>query len=98
MTSQGVMRAGNSGLSSHGGKTIQHVLHGSSKVWQSWKYNGNSLLSLTSTSKRNGGFICCVPDCFTDNKRNSEFSFYTFPNGESVELKELPKKWINLIA
>ena len=30
-----------------------------------------------------GGFICCVPDCFSNSRRNPELSFYNFPNGKS---------------
>ena len=34
--------------------------------------NRNSQLSSTSTNKRSGGFTCCVPGCFTNNKINPE--------------------------
>jgi hypothetical protein len=59
--------------------------------------NGNKPLSSSSTSKRSGGFTCCVPGCFTNSKRNPEFSFYNFPSGKSEESKELRQKWIDLI-
>jgi hypothetical protein len=58
--------------------------------------NGNSSLSSTSTSK-SGGFTCCVPSCFSNNKRNPEPSIYNFPSGKSVESKELRNNWISLI-
>ena len=63
--------------------------------------NDKSPLSSTSTTKRSGGadgFTCCVPGCFTNNKRNPELSFYNFPNGKSKESVERRKKWINLIS
>ena len=60
--------------------------------------NGNKPLSSSSTSKRSGGFTCCVPGCFTNSKRNPEFSFYNFPSGKSEKSKELRQKWIGLIA
>ena len=31
------------------------------------------------------GFTCCVPGCFTNNKRNLELSFYNFPYDKIVE-------------
>ena len=55
----------------------------------------------TSTTKRSGGaggFTCCVPGWFTNNKRNPELSFYNFPNGKSQESVERREKWINLIS
>jgi hypothetical protein len=60
--------------------------------------NGNKPLSSSSASKRSGGFTCCVPGCFTNSKRNPEFSFYNFPSGKSEKSKELRQKWIGLIA
>ena len=45
-----------------------------------------------------GGFTCCVPGCFNNNKKNPELSFYNFPNGKSPESRELRKKWIHLIS
>lgn len=45
-----------------------------------------------------GGFTCCVPGCFNNNKKNPELSFYNFPNGKSPESQELRKKWIHLIS
>ena len=49
-------------------------------------------------SKSSGGFTCCVPGCFNNNKRSPELSFYNFPNGKSKESVELRKKWIRLIS
>jgi hypothetical protein len=46
--------------------------------------NGNSPLSLTSTSKRSSGFTCCVAGCLTNNKINPEPSFYNSPSGKSA--------------
>ena len=63
--------------------------------------NGKSPLSSTSTTKRSGGaggFTCCVPGWFTNNKRNPELFSYNFPNGKSEESVERRKKWINLIS
>ena len=57
--------------------------------------NGNSPLSSTSTSKRNGGFTCCVPGCFANNKRNPELYFHNFPSGNIVKSKEHRKNCIN---
>jgi hypothetical protein len=48
--------------------------------------NGNSPLSLTSTSKRSSGFTCCAPGCLTSNKINPEPSFYNSPSGKSTEI------------
>ena len=45
-----------------------------------------------------GGFTCCVPGCFSNNKKNADLSFYNFPNGKSPESQELRKKWIHLIS
>ena len=45
-----------------------------------------------------GGFLCCVPGCFNNNKKNSELSSYSFQNGKSVELRGLRKRWRNLIS
>ena len=44
-----------------------------------------------------GGFTCCVPGCFNNNKKNPELSFYNCPKGKSPESQELRKKWIHLI-
>jgi hypothetical protein len=49
-------------------------------------------------SKSSGGFTCCVPGCFNNNKRSPELSFYNFPNGKSKESVERRKKWIRLIS
>ena len=49
-------------------------------------------------SKSSGGFTCCVPGCFNNNKQSPELSFYNFPNGKSKESVELRKKWIRLIS
>ena len=45
-----------------------------------------------------GGLTCCVPDCFSNSKRNPEPSFYNLPNGKSKERQELPKKWLHMIS
>ena len=45
-----------------------------------------------------GGFTCCVPDCFSNSKRNPELSFYNLPNGKSKERQELRKKWLHMIS
>lgn len=44
-----------------------------------------------------GGFICCVFGCFSNNK-NFEFFFYNFFYRKSLELQELRKRWIYLIC
>lgn len=54
----------------------------------------------TTASKKSGGdggFTCCVPGCFSNNK-NPELSFYNFPHRKSPESQELRKKWIHLIC
>ena len=53
--------------------------------------NGNSPLSSTSTSKKSGGFMCCVPDCFTNNKRNLNPGAPE-PRGQRGKLPPLPKQ------
>ena len=30
-----------------------------------------------------GGYTCCVPECFSNSKRDSNLSFYSFPDGKS---------------
>ena len=60
--------------------------------------SGKSSKPKSSTSGGRGGFTCCVPGCFSNNKRNPELSFYNFPNGKNEESQELRKKWVNLIS
>ena len=45
-----------------------------------------------------GGFTCCVPGCFNNNKRDKHLSFYNFPNGKSKEKQILREKWINAVS
>ena len=33
---------------------------------------------LAKQSGGHGGFTCCVPGCFSNNKKNPELSFYNF--------------------
>ena len=52
------------------------------------------------TNKRRGGrggFTCCVSNCFNNSKKHTHLAFYTFPNGDSKEKKDLRKRWIHLI-
>ena len=35
-------------------------------------------------SAKSGGFTCCVPGCFNNNKRNRNISFYVFPQDEKL--------------
>ena len=54
----------------------------------------SSITTKTTAHKRGGtgGFTCCVPGCFNNNKRNPELSFYNFRNGKSEEAQILQKK------
>ena len=40
-----------------------------------------------------GGFTCCVPGCFNNDKRNRGVSFYKFPKD-----KKLKKTWLQKIS
>ena len=40
-----------------------------------------------------GGITCCVPECYNNNKRNKDLSFYVIPAD-----KTLRKKWLNAIS
>ncbi|MCP4923277.1 MAG: THAP domain-containing protein, partial [bacterium] len=54
-----------------------------------------------STSRRSGGlggFTCCVPNCFSNSKKNKNLSFYAFPNGKSKEKQLLRKRWTHFIS
>ena len=65
------------------------------------KNNGECAVSVPVSAKRSGGhggFTCCVPGCFSKNKKNPELFFYNFPNCNSQESRDLQKKWINLIS
>ena len=43
-----------------------------------------------------GGIACCVPQCYNNNKRNKDLSFYVIPNKKIYP--ELWKKWLNAIS
>ena len=45
-----------------------------------------------------GGFTCCVPHCFSNNKRDRHLKFYEFPSGGSKEKQLLRKKWLHCIS
>ena len=45
-----------------------------------------------------GGYTCCVPECFSNSKRNPHLSFYNYPDGQSEEKKLLRKRWIHLVG
>ena len=65
------------------------------------KNNGECAVSVPVSAKRSGGhggFTCCVPGCFSNNKKNPELFSYNFPNCNSQESRDLQKKWINLIS
>ena len=65
------------------------------------KNNGECAVSVPVSAKRSGGhggFTCCVPGCFSNNKKNPELFFYNFLNCNSQESIDLQKKWINLIS
>ena len=65
------------------------------------KNNGEHAVSVPVSGKRSGGhggFTCCVPGCFSNNKKNPELFLYNFPNCNSEESRDLQKKWINLIS
>ena len=68
------------------------------RMLTSSKNIGENSNCTSKKSKSSGGFTCCVPGCFNNNKRNPELSFYNFPNGKSKESVELRKKWIRLIS
>ena len=31
-----------------------------------------------------GGITCCVPQCYNNNKRNKDISFYVIPNKKNI--------------
>ena len=46
-------------------------------------------------ASKSGGFTCCVPGCFNNNKRNRNLSFYVFPQNEKLRkvwLREISRK------
>ena len=45
-----------------------------------------------------GGYMCCIPGCFSNSKRDKHISFCAFPNGKSKEKQMLLKKWICMIC
>ena len=49
-------------------------------------------LSSTTTPKTHGGFTCCVPGCFNNNKRNRELAFYALLSGKTAESIDLRKQ------
>ena len=36
-----------------------------------------------------GGNTCCVPECFSNSKRDPSLSFYSFPDGKSDGLRRI---------
>ena len=47
----------------------------------------------SNMASKSGGFTCCVPGCFNNNKRNRNLSFYVFPQNE-----KLRKVWLRKIS
>ncbi len=45
-----------------------------------------------------GGYTCCVPECFSNSKRDKELSFYSFPEGKSKEKQFLRNRWIHMVC
>ena len=45
-----------------------------------------------------GGYTCCVPDCFSNSKRDPNLSFYSFPDGKSEDKVLLRKRWLHLVG
>ena len=53
------------------------------------KNNGECAVSVPVLAKQSGGhggFTCCVPGCFSNNKKNPELSFYNFYNYNFITL------------
>ena len=48
--------------------------------------------------KTRGGYTCCVPGCYNNNKKNKDLHFYRFPQGQSKEKQQLRKKQILLVS
>ena len=47
-----------------------------------------------SSGKSKGGKItCCVPECYSNSKRNPELSYYVIPKEENLR-----KKWLHMIS
>ena len=44
-----------------------------------------------------GGYTCCVPECFSNSKRDPSLSFYSFPDGKSEDKVLLIKRWLHLV-
>jgi hypothetical protein len=54
----------------------------------------NDIVQLKQNKKRNGGFTCCVPKCFSNSVKHKNLSFYAFPNKD----KNLRKIWLHKIS
>ena len=92
------MCAMNFGLSSHPNIKNSSVVGKEFDIACSGEERAFPLTTAPKKSGGDGGFTCCVPGCFSNNKKNPELSFYNFRNGKSPESQELRKKWIHLIS
>ena len=45
-----------------------------------------------------GGYTCCVPECFSNSKRDPSLSFYSFPDRKSEGTVLLRKRWLHLVG
>ena len=45
-----------------------------------------------------GGYACCVPECFSNSKRDPSLSFYSFPDGKSDDKVLLRERWLYLVG
>ena len=45
-----------------------------------------------------GGYTCCVPECFSNSKRDPSLSFYSFPDGKLEDKVLLRKRWLHLVG
>lgn len=48
--------------------------------------------------KTRGGYTCCVPGIYNNNKKNKYLHFYRSPQGQSKEKQQIRKKWILLAS
>ena len=51
----------------------------------------NTVTDLTKTKLR-GGYMCCVPGCYSNSKKQKKLSFHKFPQDDTLR-----KKWIGKI-
>ena len=58
----------------------------------SCEYKANTSHFTSNTAKSGGGFTCCVPSCFNNDKRKSKLSSYNFPYEKKKGIKEAWKE------